>query len=371
MRCRYSFIMCMFCMGSFLNPVSAQERSNTPSSDKKFRKAYRIAKRITRQKKVPGLALSVSHKGNMVWQAGLGYASLDTRTPVHPAKTVFRIASVSKPLAATALAKMTEEGLINLDTSVYSYLPDYPPKPYDFTLRQLGGHLAGIRSYRGNEFLNNRPLSIREGVALFENDSLLFEPGTRYLYNSYDWVLLSLIMQKVANIPFEEYVYRKVLEPLEMKSTFFKEDRTHIPNMATFYSRKGIRRFREATPVNNFFKLAGGGFLSTSEDICRLGNAYLEEGFLSKSTISQFLTSQKVQDRLTYYGIGWEVSYDHRNRPYRGHTGNGVGGYAIFRIYPEQQIVFSMLTNMSNPRIDKKVRRLLDAVIEAIDFEEK
>ncbi|WP_340065570.1 serine hydrolase domain-containing protein [Ascidiimonas aurantiaca] len=336
-----------------------------------FKKAHRIAKRIVRQRKVPGMAISVSYQGDMVWQAGLGFADLNTRTPVHPAKTVFRIASVSKPLAATALAKMVEEGLVKLDASVYDYLPEYPPKPYDFTLRQLGGHLAGIRSYRGNEFFSNQPLSIREGVALFENDSLLFEPGTSYQYNTYDWVLLSLIIQKVANIPFEEYVYTKVLEPLGMRSTFFKEDRTQIPEMAVFYSRKGIRRFKEAPPVNNFFKLAGGGFLSTSEDICRLGNAYLTEGFLSKSTAAQFLTSQKIQDKLTYYGIGWEVSYDHRNRPYRGHTGSGVGGYAIFRIYPEQQIVFSMLTNMSNPRMDKKIRRLLDAVINAIDPEKK
>ncbi|XLS29946.1 serine hydrolase domain-containing protein [Flavobacteriaceae bacterium M23B6Z8] len=357
---------------SFLSSLWSQESGNIPqvASVGENKKVDKWATKLVKKRKTPGLAITASRNGTVVWQKGYGYADLENKIPVDAKNTVFRVASVSKPLAATALAKMVESNEIDLDSSLYEYLPSFPKKKYDFTIRQLGGHLAGIRTYKSNEFLNNDPLSIQEGVSLFANDSLLFEPGTQYFYNSYDWVLISAAMEKIANIPFEAYVKNKVLDPLEMNQTFPDSGETAVPELAKFYSRSGRRRFRKARSVNNFFKLAGGGFLSTSEDICKLGNAYLNDYFLPQEIKQEFLASQRIGENLTYYGIGWEVSYDHKNRPYMGHTGNGVGGYAVFRIYPAQQMVFAILTNMTNPQLDKEVSKIIDEIMsEVLPFE--
>ena len=171
-------------------------------------------------KKVPGISITVLKEGKKIIQKGYGYADLETKTSVHPKKTIFRIASVSKNIAATALAHMVSEGKIDLDASFYDYVPHYPKKKWDFTIRQLAGHTAGIRGYQGTEYGLNKPYSIKESIEIFKDDDLLFEPGTDYLYNSFDWVLISLAMQEVSGIPFEEYVYSKVLKPLDMSNTF-------------------------------------------------------------------------------------------------------------------------------------------------------
>ncbi|HMB63793.1 MAG TPA: serine hydrolase domain-containing protein, partial [Eudoraea sp.] len=183
-------------------------------------KAAVLLSELVRQNKVPGLAVTARREGRVFFQKGYGYADLATKVPVNPRRTIFRVGSVSKPIAATALAKMVEEGTIALDASFYDYVPYYPKKEFDFTIRQLAGHMAGIRTYKGKEYGNNEPFTIREGIRIFKDDPLYFEPGTDYLYNSYGWVLISLAMQEASGIPFEVYVKRRVLDPLGMSHTY-------------------------------------------------------------------------------------------------------------------------------------------------------
>lgn len=332
-------------------------------------KADVLLKELIKEKKVPGLAITVSKGENIVFQKGYGYADMENKVPIDPQNTLFRIASVSKPIAATALAKMVEEGQMDLDASLYQYVPYFPKKKYDFTIRQLAGHTAGIRGYRGKEYGLNEPYTIKEGISVFKEDSLLFEPGTDYHYNSYDWSLISLAMQEASGVPFEAYVQKKVLDTLEMRNTFpetiildnGEENRRAGDRTAIFYSKNRLG-FRKAMAVNNFYKLAGGGYLSTSEDIARLGSAYLSRKMGSDRISQQFRKSVKIKGELTYYGLGWQVSEDNAGRSYYGHVGNGVGGYANFYVYPKEDMVFSILINCTDP----KVQPILDEAIALI-----
>src|SRR5690606_6375147 len=142
-----------------------------------------------------------------------------------------------KPIAATVLATMVQEGLVDLDASFYSYVPYYPRRKYDFTVRQLASHTAGIRGYRGKEYALNQPFSIKESITLFKDDELLFEPGTNYFYNSFDWVLISLAMQEISGVPFETLVQQYVLEPMGLKHTFPEEKDNLSPNTSVCYSK--------------------------------------------------------------------------------------------------------------------------------------
>src|SRR5712691_3853581 len=120
---------------------------------------------------IPGLAVAVAVDGRIVWSEAFGYADLDAKTPATPA-TQFRIGSVSKPLTAAAVAQLYEQGKLDLDAPVQRYVPSFPDKGYPITTRQLAGHLAGIRNYRGDEPLLNRHFdSVRDGLAIFEHDS--------------------------------------------------------------------------------------------------------------------------------------------------------------------------------------------------------
>ncbi len=333
---------------------------------KDIKKAERIVNKLIRKKKTPGIAITVTKDNEVLWQKGYGYADVKNKIPIDARRTIFRVASVSKPISATVLAKLVEEKQIDLDTSIYDYIPYFPKKEYDFTIRQLGGHLAGIRTYKGREFFNKKKLSIREGVALFENDPLLFKPGTEYAYNSYDWVLISLAIQETLKIPYETIIKDKVLIPLGLTNTFPDKNDDSISNKAIFYSKRGRRKFRLAAKVDNYFKLAGGGYLSTSEDVAKLGNSYLKNEFITEEVVSQFTIAQKIGENSTYYGIGWESSFDSKGRPYFGHTGNGIGGYAIFRVYPNQGVVISMLMNVTNPGIEEEINDIINTVLDSV-----
>src|SRR2546428_3449985 len=145
--------------------------------------------------RIAGLQVAVGVDGKLVWSEGFGYADVARKVPV-TAETQFRIGSVSKPLTAAALALLYERGKLDLDAPVQRYVPSFPDKGYPIPTRQLAGHLAGIRHYRGDEFVLHRRFgSVAEGLTIFQDDSLLFPPGTRFSYSSYGWNLISAVIQ--------------------------------------------------------------------------------------------------------------------------------------------------------------------------------
>nr|WP_299175291.1 serine hydrolase domain-containing protein [uncultured Allomuricauda sp.] len=310
------------------------------------------------QGKVPGMAVTVLRDGDTVFDKGYGFANLEEKVPIDPQNTVFRIASISKCITGIALAKMLEEGLIDLDASFYEYVPYYPRKKFDFTLRQLAGHTAGIRGYRGKEFALNRPFSIQQSIEVFKNDPLVFEPGKGYLYNSFDFVLLSLAMQEACGISFEEYVRKRVLDPLGMENTYPTDINGDISDrendLAEFYTRSATG-FKKAVVVNNHYKMAGGGYLSTSHDIAKLGSEILNPKIVESKTLQEVLTSQTVDDNPTYYGLGFQVSQDIHGKSFVGHIGNSVGAYSNFFVYPAERMVISVLINCTDPKIQNEL----------------
>ncbi|MCM4169441.1 D-alanyl-D-alanine carboxypeptidase [Arenibacter antarcticus] len=325
-------------------------------------KADLLLQQLIEDKCVPGLAISVRKNNRVYFQKGYGFANLEQEIPIDPLKTVFRVASVSKPIAATALATMVADRKLDLDASFYNYVPYYPKKEYDFTLRQLAGHTAGIRGYRGAEYGLNLPMGIRESLSLFQDDALVFKPGTQYLYSSYDWVLISLAIEEVSGIPFADYVQEKVLKRFELVDTFPEIPRENFSNKATFYSRYRLG-FRKAIQVDNRFKLAGGGYLSTSSDVAHFGQAFLDASLGEDPVMSQFLAATFINGESTYYGLGWQVSEDKMGRPYFGHVGNGIGGYAVFYVYPDEDMVFSILINCTNPRVEEILEEAVSLLI--------
>jgi len=327
-------------------------------------KANALFHNLVAEKKVPGLAAIILEKGEIQLQKGYGFANLENRKKIDPKRTVFRIASISKCITGLALGKMMEDGIVDLDESFYTYVPYYPKKKYDFTLRQLACHSAGIRGYRGKEFALNQDYSIKEGIEIFKDDPLFFEPGTSYLYNSFDFVLLSLAMQEASGVSFQQYVKESILKPLGLKNTFAPQKIASsggVESIAEFYTKRSLC-FKKAVEVNNTYKLAGGGYLSTCEDTAKLGQAILVRKLLKKETYAQLLTSQIIDGKPTYYGLGFQVSQDTNGRAFAGHVGSSVGAYTNLFVYPEVEKVVSILINCTDPKVQKE----LDLAIEAI-----
>ncbi|MDO4879903.1 MAG: serine hydrolase domain-containing protein [Capnocytophaga sp.] len=348
--------------------IFATKIESITSMEMAIEKAEEVVQYLLSQNLTPSVAVSFSKQGHTIWEAGYGYADIENEIKPDPKQTLYRVASVSKTITGAALTKMQEQGWIDWDCSVYDYVPSFPKKTYDITIKQLAGHLAGIRGYKGREVFNNEYLSIEQGIDFFANDPLLFEPGTKYFYNSYDFNLISLAMQNACKMPFEAYVNENIFAPLQMENSV-PDMGFLLPNEAIPYSGSGKKAFHRATDVNNFYKLAGGGFLSSANDINRFGNAILGETILSPDYQKMMLESQKLKNgNNTGYGIGWQVAKDWNNRLYYGHIGNGIGGFAWFYLYPEEEVVVTMLFNITNPSIGSYIHRIVDYILQGANF---
>ncbi|PYP40360.1 MAG: hypothetical protein DMD48_03810 [Gemmatimonadetes bacterium] len=313
---------------------------------------------------IPGFALAVAVDGKLVWSEAFGYADLDAKRPATTA-TQFRIGSVSKPLTADAVAQLYEAGKLDLDAPVQRYVATFPDKGAPITTRLLGGHLAGIRHYQGNEFLlNQRFPTVTAGLAIFQNDPLVAPPGTRYSYSTYGFDLISAVVEGASGEQFLAYMSRHVFRPLGMTSTAPDKNDSLIPNRTRFYQRTGSGQFVPAPAVDNSYKWAGGGFLSTAEDLVRFGSAHLSPGYLKAATLELLFTPQHTTSgEATPYGIGWFVATDTLAHRTAYHGGSSVGGTTMFGIDRDSRVVIALVTNLSDARIDAaaEIRLVFDS----------
>ena len=328
----------------------------------------KIANKLIRSEKVPGMAIAVAHRGEIVWSEGFGYSDLEQKIPVNALLTKFRIGSVSKPYTTAALAKLYQQGKINLDVPIQEYVPYFPKKEYDISVRQLGGHLAGIRHYMGFEFLNQKNYpTVKEGIDIFKDSDLLHEPGSKYSYSSYGWNLISAAIEGASGEEFLLVMQKTVFDPLKMKNTTPEYAKQEISYLTKFYQKSG-GKIEIAPTVNNSYKWAGGGFLSTTEDMIKFGNAHLKTNFLNKETLDVFLASQKTNDgKLVNYGIGWRIGKDKKERDWFGHSGGSVGGTTYLIIYPKEELVVAVVLNMSQVKFNNlpfKVANQFLAILE-------
>lgn len=297
----------------------------------------------------PGLSVAVGVRGRIVWAEGFGWADIEQRVPVRPSSK-FRVGSVAKPMTAALLALVYQDGEIDLDAPVQRYVPSFPQKEHTITTRQLAGHIAGVRHYQGEERLSSHYYeTILEGLEIFQDDPLLFEPGTQYAYSSYGWNLVSAVIEGATGKPYLTQMEERVFEPLGMRDTSADQNRFIVFDRVRPYVVDEDGRFANAPYVDNSYKWAGGGFVSTAEDLVRFGLAHLESDFLEAATLEMLHTSQKTQDgEETGYGIGWRVGKDEHGRRIIGHGGGSVGGTTTLAIYPEQGLAIAMITNLSN-----------------------
>jgi CubicO group peptidase (beta-lactamase class C family) len=306
----------------------------------------------------PGASITVLKDGRTVWSEGFGMADVEQQVPATPL-TRFRIGSVSKPLTAAALGLLVEEGKLDLDAPVQKYVPTFPTKPWPITVRQVAGHLSGIRHYKPHEFESQRHYAtVLEGLTIFQDDSLLFQPGTKYLYSTFGWNLLSAVVEGASGQSFLTFMSNRVFGPAGMTHTVAEFPDSIIPFRSRFYVRPDSNGGMLNAPyVDNSYKWAGGGFLSTTEDLARFGQVMMDGTLLKPATVKLLWTSMKTSDgKETGYGIGWGIDRDSTGRVWIGHTGGSMGGTAHLLMCPKERLVVAILVNSDETFISQGQR---------------
>ncbi len=247
-----------------------------------------------------------------------------------------------------------ESGRIDLDAPVQRYVPSFPVKRWPVTTRQLAGHIGGVRHYRGMENLSARRYpTVLSGLEIFREDSLIHEPGTSYSYSSYGWNLISAVIEGVSGVPFLDFMDASVFGPLGMRHTTAGHTDQVIPHRTRFYSVSPDGRVVNAPFVDNSYKWAGGGFLSTPEDLLLFARAHLSDGFLEEATLEKLFTSQELRNgSVTGYGIGWRITTNQRGERVVSHSGGSVGGRTMLTLNRDAQWMVALVANLSQAPID-------------------
>jgi CubicO group peptidase (beta-lactamase class C family) len=320
-------------------------QSASPESSGAVQQARHFADSVRLSHALPGFAATVTQRGRVIWSDGFGFADRERGIPATP-ETKFRVGSVSKLFTAVALMRLVDAGALDLDAPVSGYLERYPPHWPPVTLRQLGGHTAGVRHYRGSEFFSRTSYAtLRDAIEIFLSDSLLFAPGTRYAYSSYGYNLIGAVLEAVVREPFPAIMERLVFAPLGMSSTVPDSAGRAIAGRAALYrvNAEGV----SATPEDDLSsRWPSGGYLSTTADLTRFANGVTAPGFLSRAAQDVMFTPQRLTSGdTTLVGIGWRMGTDSTGRRFHHHGGSSNGGAAFLLVYPNERLVIALASN--------------------------
>ncbi|HEU4889032.1 MAG TPA: serine hydrolase domain-containing protein, partial [Thermoanaerobaculia bacterium] len=266
--------------------------------------------------------------------------------------------SVTKMVTVAALMRLVEQGRMQLDDPVSKYLPAFPHG--QVTLRQLAGHLGGIRHYGPGEFLNTKHYaSATESLSRFANDPLLAPPGERYVYTTYGYNVLAAVIESVTGKTFDAAVRELVFVPAGMNESGFAND----AKTTRFYAVEKEQTV-PAPEVDLSDRLGGGAVLSTARDLARFLIATGDPRFLSDASRSVMFETQKQADgKATNVGIGWRSAVDAEGRSFIHHGGQSTGGRAFVLLYPRERVGVAFVTNTGGAPFDEK-----DAVAMAAGF---
>lgn len=247
-----------------------------------------------------GAAVTIVKDGEVVVQQGFGYADKSQEEVVDPNETVFRVASVTKSLTAVAVMQLVEQGLIDLDADIQTYLGDIEyDNPFDqpVTMKHLLSHTSGFEIRDPDVSLFNddfeRFVEIEDYVRA-KMPPVVREPGTSYMYGNFDSLVQGLIVQNVSGQPFEDYMEEHIFAPLEMNSSGFLLEGNLLDNLATGYDPMG-------EPMDVYAVMPTvmphGGMLTTADDMGKFMIAFLED---RASGAELLLTEQSVEEMIEY-----------------------------------------------------------------------
>jgi len=310
-----------------------------------------------------GLSAAVSIDGQVVWAGAAGWAELGETPRGMSPQTSFRIGSSSKAVTATLLARLVDRGIIDLDAPISNYMTQLPnPAWARLTSRQLASHTAGLPEYSENRdfwglyeslALQRHFPDVTDGLQVFDDTSLLSEPGEKFHYTSFDVNLLAAVMQSAGKKPYLELLDEEVLTPLHMNDTGGDQVYRHPDRVAVFYEVRGhlAKAWRD---VDLSQKWPSGGLLATSSDLARLCGGWFDTHYLSPSTVAKFWEPQRLKSgeiNEQGYALGWRaqprskaISPEHPTPRYH-HGGVSKGAMSWLVCYPEARLGVALNIN--------------------------
>jgi CubicO group peptidase (beta-lactamase class C family) len=320
--------------------------------------------------KVPSLAWAVAKGGRIVWEEGIGFSDLERRTPA-TAATPYSMASISKPITATGVMKLVEQGKLDLDRPANDYLG--PAKITGLagdasgaTVRRLLSHTSGLPLhyrffYNGGAV--KRP-TMDEAIARYA--VVVYPPGKVYNYSNLGYGVLDELIAKASGKTYEEYMRDEVFQPLGLPTATIGTG-AGIPNAAVRYDSK-----QRPVAYYDFDHRGASAVFISAHDLVRFGMFHLKDHLkdqqpvLGDRTLDAMKHVETPGDTLNGYGLGWSMSSEQGYRVV-SHTGGMPGVSTTLKLFPEQDVAIAVLANTGAAAPHRAVFYLAGAVLPRYD----
>lgn len=328
----------------FATPATAQSSGLEQTYGRQLKTFEQRARKQMEADHTTGFAIALM-VGDQTWARGFGYADAEDGSPMKP-ESSFRLASVTKPMTAVAVLQLVEQGKMDLDAEIQTYVPYFPKKNHPVTVRQLLAHLGGISHYRdfAKELHIKEHRDTKEAIAIFQDFDLVAEPGTKFRYSSYGYNLLGAAIEGASGQPYGEYMREHVWGPAGMADTRMDDPRAFIPNRVRGYDWENGRLVNSEF-VDTSSRFAAGGVRSTMPDLLKFARASLDGRLLPKARMDEMMTPATVKDgHYTNYGLGWGI--DPQNGRFQvAHSGAQNETRTMLMIVPNRRIAIAAATN--------------------------
>ncbi len=275
-------------------------------------------------------------EGDTVFRRAYGLADLELGVPMRP-EMVFQLGSISKQFTALAVMILAEAGKLSLDDEITRHLPDYPMHGHQITIRHLLTHTSGIKNHNAMQQWRKRlrdDLTTSELIAIFEDQPLEFAPGEQWKYGNSGYVLLSAIIERASNQTYEQFLRESIFEPLDMTATCVSSIQHLIPNRARGYEIVD-GRLENARFVSPTHLSAGGGLMSTVDDLARWDQSLYGEALISRAGLEEYFVPVALSNGdTTGYALGWQVG-ELKGRTCVSHGGASTGLWSTSFAYPK------------------------------------
>ena len=320
---------------------------------------------------IPGVSVAIVENGEYEWSGGFGMADIESSVPA-TSHTLYRLASISKPITATAAMLLWQRGKLDLDAAVQKYCPAFPLKGSPITTRQSLAHLGGIRHYKGDtqedpEVGNTRHFDnpVESGLNFFKNDPLVAEPGTKFSYSTQGFTVAGCAIEGASGEKYVDFIRDHVLLPAGMTHTRPDDRFAIIPDRTRFYSKQKSGALVNADFLDSSYKIPGGGWLSSAEDMAKFEVAMLNDRLMSRATRDAMWTSQKTSDgKETGYALGWGTGKELGVIDV-GHGGGQQGTSTFIMMIPERRAGVVVLMNIDGADSSGLARELMKILLGA------
>lgn len=298
-----------------------------------------------------GAAL-VAKNGKILFEHAYGLADREKKSP-NTLDTQFRIGSMNKMFTAVCILQLVQSGKVQLSDAFGKYLTDYPNKDMAsrVTIQQLLTHTGGTGDFFGPEFDKHRLelKTLQDYVKLYGNRPVAFEPGSRFEYSNYGFLLLGVIIERVTGQSYYDYVRERVFKPAGMTSTDSLPEDQPVALRSTGYMKEGQVPWKDNTDTLPYRGTSAGGGYSTVGDLFKFAAA-LEEHKLLDAQHTEMLVTGKVDtgrgpDR---YGFGFFDTSEGGMECF-GHGGGAPGMNGDLKVCPKSGYIIAVLANIDPP----------------------